>query len=226
MRGMPAAPATYKDLCIDAHNGPLMARFWASALRLGETTDRGNVVHIAGPTNQQDVWVCVVPEPKTAKNRLHLDVHTGSIDELVELGATVLQTFPRWTVMADPEGGEFCAFVREQVPQPRLFEIVLDALDAPGLARWWAELLGGTYGVDTAGWPEVSDIPGAPFEWLCVNPTDEPKTAKNRVHVDVTTNDLEAIVAHGATLLRPRGGDIAWNVLADPEGNEFCAFTP
>lgn len=49
---------------------------------------------IAGPTNQQDVWVCVVPEPKTAKNRLHLDVHTGSIDELVELGATVLQTFP------------------------------------------------------------------------------------------------------------------------------------
>jgi len=59
-------------------------------------------------------------------------------------------------------------------------------------------------------------------------PVHEPKTAKNRVHWDVTVPDVEsvaALVTAGATLLREPGGDIGWHVLADPEGNEFCAFT-
>ncbi|MEV6829195.1 VOC family protein [Amycolatopsis sp. NPDC051102] len=34
------------------------------------------------------------------------------------------------------------------------------------------------------------------------------------------------MVAMGATLIRARGGDTGWDVLADPEGNEFCVFTP
>ncbi|MFI1013549.1 VOC family protein [Streptomyces sp. NPDC020965] len=59
-----------------------------------------------------------VPEPKTVKNRLHLDLHVGAerreaeVERLVGLGATVLdrqdQPMGSWTVMADPEGGEFC----------------------------------------------------------------------------------------------------------------------
>ena len=54
----------------------------------------------------------------------------------------------------------------------------------------------------------------------------EPKSAKNRVHIDVTTDDLDALVAHGATVLRPKGdAGLGWTVLADPQGNEFCAFT-
>jgi hypothetical protein len=36
----------------------------------------------------------------------------------------------------------------------------------------------------------------------------------------------EELLALGATLVRKRGGDIEWDILADPEGNEFCAFTP
>ena len=52
----------------------------------------------------------------------------------------------------------------------------------------------------------------------------EPKTGKNRVHLDVTTPDLAALVAAGATVLRPRDQEIRWTVLADPDGNEFCAF--
>jgi hypothetical protein len=43
------------------------------------------------------------------------------------------------------------------------------------------------------------------------------------MHLDVDGVASE-ILARGATLLRPRGGDIDWDVLADPEGNEFCAF--
>ena len=54
----------------------------------------------------------------------------------------------------------------------------------------------------------------------------EPKTVKNRVHIDVDTDDLDALVAHGATVLRAKGdGGLRWTVLADPDGNEFCAFT-
>ncbi len=57
-----------------------------------------------------------VPEPKTAKNRIHLDVMTTDpeheIDRLVGLGATRARDMEEygymWTVMADPEGNEFC----------------------------------------------------------------------------------------------------------------------
>ena len=50
-----------------------------------------------------------MPEPKSAKNRVHLDV-VGDVAEIVARGATVLDEQPRWTVMADVEGNEFCVF--------------------------------------------------------------------------------------------------------------------
>ena len=60
-----------------------------------------------------------VPEPKAAKNRLHLDLHVESADELepeverlVALGATRHAAYDehgsRWVVLSDPEGNEFC----------------------------------------------------------------------------------------------------------------------
>ena len=70
-----------------------------------------------------------VPEPKTAKNRVHLDLHAGGgpsvpvdeqrarvraeVERLKALGATYVEEFEEmgvvWAVMADPEGNEFCA---------------------------------------------------------------------------------------------------------------------
>jgi hypothetical protein len=52
----------------------------------------------------------------------------------------------------------------------------------------------------------------------------EPKAVKNRVHWDLVCDDVDALVAKGATLLRGPDDDIDWHVLADPEGNEFCVF--
>jgi Glyoxalase-like domain len=102
--------ADFKDLCLDARDPLLLGRFWAAALGLElEALDDGDVV-LRGPTPQHTVWVNGVPEPKTVKNRMHLDVYAGSIDELRALGATLVAEQPRWTVMADPEGNEFCAF--------------------------------------------------------------------------------------------------------------------
>lgn len=53
-----------------------------------------------------------VPEPKTVKNRVHLDVEApdqqAEVDRLLALGATVHSVHERWTTMLDPEGNEFC----------------------------------------------------------------------------------------------------------------------
>ena len=59
-----------------------------------------------------------MPEAKTAKNRVHLDIHVGpdairaKVDELVALGAIEVGDFDepggRWISMRDPEGNEFC----------------------------------------------------------------------------------------------------------------------
>jgi hypothetical protein len=68
--------------------------------------------------NAPRVLFQLVPEPKTVKNRVHLDVRVGpgDVDEevarLVARGATVLheghQGPHRWVTMADPEGNELC----------------------------------------------------------------------------------------------------------------------
>ena len=50
-----------------------------------------------------------VPEPKTVKNRIHWDLY-GDVGELLAHGATHLWDRPNWTVLADPEGNEFCVF--------------------------------------------------------------------------------------------------------------------
>jgi hypothetical protein len=57
------------------------------------------------------VWFLKVPEPKVAKNRVHLDVY-GDVVTLVERGASVQAVLEHWTVMTDPEANEFCVFER------------------------------------------------------------------------------------------------------------------
>lgn len=219
------ALARFKDLCVDAVDATRLGTFWGTGLGLSPDPRHG-LAHLVGPTEQHGVWINTVPEAKSVKHRVHLDVHARSVAEYERLGASVLdaESFP-WTVMADPEGGEFCVFVREEVPDYRLYEIVVDALDHAAVARWWADVLGATVVHDERGFSWVHEIPGAPFESLDFVPVPEQKTVKNRIHWDVDTGDLDALVATGATVLRPRDDEIGWTVMADPEGNEFCAFT-
>ena len=215
------ALASWKDFCIDAVDVMTVGQFWASALGLTFNEKDGNV-WLDGPTKQHRIWINEVPEPHTVKNRVHLDVHTGSLADLEALGARPLETFPRWTVMADPEGQEFCAFVRETAPDLKLYELVIDCVDAAALASWWGRVFDAK--VDHDGedhW--VEGIAGLPFDGLVFDNVPESKTVKNRVHWDVVAAPDE-LVAAGATLLRPKAGDLGWHVLADPEGNEFCAF--
>jgi hypothetical protein len=86
-------------------------------------------------------------------------------------------------------------------------------------------VLGARIEHDDEGFPGIVEIPGAPFEAIVFAPVPEQKAVKNRIHVDVTTDDVDGLVAAGARVLRARDGEISWTVMADPDGNEFCAFT-
>ena len=217
----------YKDLCIDAVDPGVAAEFYAAALGLRiQELDDGDY-RLNGETPEQLIWVNRVPEPKTVKHRVHLDVHVAQVADLVAVGASLLDVLPGWTLLADPEGGEICAFVREpdRLPTYRFYELVVDAVDHLAIATWWADRLGGQVEhEDDDDFSAVVGGAGLPFE-LVFQEVPEPQTVKNRVHWDVwgSTPDL---VAAGATLVRARDQEIGWDVLADPEGNEFCCFAP
>ena len=94
-----------------------MASFWCEVLgyRVTDVDDEG--VEISGPEGSVPVLFLKVPEGKSVKNRVHLDVraadHTQAdeLARLIALGATEVdigQGRQTWYVLADPEGNEFC----------------------------------------------------------------------------------------------------------------------
>lgn len=105
--------------------------------------------------------------------------------------------------------------------------VVIDAVDPVALGRWWSAAL---------GWDLVDDDPaevelrppsdGSPG--ILFEPVREGKQGKNRLHFDLRPDDRDAevarLVAMGATAVDIGQGDVAWTVLADPEGNEFCVL--
>ena len=111
--------ATLRDVCLDANDPELVGRFWAEVLgREADVDDSGDVRLRRAADGGPGIWVNRVPEPKTVKDRIHLDVTLEpgqEVTDLLKLGATVV-TEPgevRWWVLADPEGNEFCAFLPE-----------------------------------------------------------------------------------------------------------------
>ena len=224
------ALATYKDLCIDVTDARLEGTFWAGALGWQlELHDDGDA-HLRDAGGRIQLWLNQVPEPKTVKNRLHIDVIAASVEEVLDLGATFVQEQDHWTTLADPEGHEVCVFVREEPVTDRTLELIWDCAEGARAshdnAAWWGEVLGAVVVDDDRGFSWIEQIPACPWESFDWAGVPEPKTVKNRVHIDVTTDDIDALVARGATVLRPKDeGGTGWTVLADPWGNEFCAFT-
>ncbi|MBD0292647.1 MAG: VOC family protein [Jiangellaceae bacterium] len=220
--------ATWKALCIDATDLIRLAGFWAAVLGRSPADGDGESIQLAGERDDDVIWLNAVPEPKSVKHRVHLDVQVGDLDGLRDLGAAVVRPpgdDRSWWVMADVEGGEFCAFVRDGRPSlpGRLYEVVVDCADPFQQAEWWGRVLG----LDVEKGPRSASLDGRgtlPFDYLCLVPVPEPKAAKNRVHWDVDTADVASLVAAGARILRTPD-DIFWHIMADPEGNEFCAFT-
>jgi Glyoxalase-like domain len=106
-------------------------------------------------------------------------------------------------------------------------QVIVNAADPGALGRWWATAL---------EWVVVDDDPEA-FEirpererlpGLLFVRVPEPKTIKNRLHLDFRPDDQDAAVARlldlGATHADVGQGEQPWVVLSDPEGNEFCVL--
>ncbi|CAA9329934.1 MAG: hypothetical protein AVDCRST_MAG72-202 [uncultured Nocardioidaceae bacterium] len=214
---------------MDTAGDDTLGRFYAEVLGLDFVGQQGDVGAVVGDVEGKGIAMCKVPEPKSVKHRVHVDVYADSVAELSALGASVVlpaeESGFEWTVMRDPEGGEFCVFPRDPVPDYRFFQLVVDAVDAHEIARWWGEVFDATpRSHDSADWWGVEGIPGLPFTALTFGAVPEPKTVKNRIHWDVYA-DVGDMEAAGAQVLRARDDQIGWTVMADPEGNEFCVFS-
>lgn len=235
------ADVAFKDLCIDVTAGDgrpeAVARFWGAALGQPVVVDDDGEFALDPPEGgppQRRVWFCEVPEPAAGKSRVHLDVRADSTDPrpLEALGGTLLRRpldDEPWSVLNDPDGVAVCLFgPHPQAPDFRgPFELAVDAADPERIATWWAERTGGTVKLrEGEPWVWIEGAAGFPFLFWVFGTVPEPKTVKNRVHWDVVLEDatVEDLVAAGATVLRRPDDEVRWTVLADPEGNEFCAF--
>jgi hypothetical protein len=122
--------AKIHDIVVDCAHPASLARFWAAVLdgygvapydEAEMARLRANGVHdpeddpsvlVEAPGMRPRFFFQLVPEPKIAKNRLHLDLAaedpTAEVRRLVGLGARVVGEFDEWTLLVDPEHNEFC----------------------------------------------------------------------------------------------------------------------
>jgi predicted enzyme related to lactoylglutathione lyase len=106
-------------LNVDCRDPRLLADFWSAALgyRLDDADEESASIVPAEGDSGWTLLFFVVPEGKSVKNRLHLDLSppdtmAAEVDRLLAAGATVQGRVDEggsfWTVMLDPEGNEFC----------------------------------------------------------------------------------------------------------------------
>jgi hypothetical protein len=114
--------ARLANISIDCDDALTVARFWSAALDRPLAPEPSEYFASIGgtddaPTDEPRWLFQKVPEDKTVKNRVHVDLvssgdREAEIARLVDLGAKRIadkeEWGHRWTVMADPEGNEFC----------------------------------------------------------------------------------------------------------------------
>jgi hypothetical protein len=106
-------------------------------------------------------------------------------------------------------------------------QTTVDARDPVTLGRWWQAALRWVVVDETTDVfeirPEPDRLPGLLFV-----PAADPKSVKNRLHLDFRPDDrdleVDRLLALGATRVDIGQGAQPWVVLADPEGNEFCVL--
>lgn len=235
------------NVVIDAADPAALSRFWTELLSWPVSFQNADEIDLRAPSAEGwefDLVFIPASDPKTTKNRVHLDLASASPDHqmaqvthALSLGATRVDIGQRnvpWIVLGDPEGNEFCVLDPrpEYAATGALAAIVVDAVDPLRLAEFWSA---------ASGWPVMETTeytaslrsPGAHGPWLEFIRTKEPHTVKNRVHLDVrpyADDDQLAEVTRmlelGARKIDIGQGSVPWEIMADPEGNEFCVLTP
>jgi predicted enzyme related to lactoylglutathione lyase len=233
-----------------ARDEAALGAFWSRALGWETSSEGPGVINLEPPgltyPDPVSLWLDLVAstEPKTVKNRVHLDLATDStahqaelVARLEGLGATrvdVGQGDVSWTVMADPEGNEFCVLdwhdaVSDTGP---IATVVVDCADPGVMARFWGQATDWTVQRVTDHNAVLRSARGV-GPYLQFLRTPDAKTGWNRVHLDLrpypgddVAAEADRLRALGATDVALGGADVPWTVLADPEGNEFCLLSP
>lgn len=113
-----------ETIIVDCVDWPGQVAFWSALLDYTEDPQNPNepgdpMGYLIGPAGGPGLLFIPVPEAKTVKNRLHLDLlpvgttRDAEVERALGLGARVLDDRREpdgrgWVVMADPEGNEFC----------------------------------------------------------------------------------------------------------------------
>ena len=252
-------PTRLVHLVVDAADPSALARFWSAALEWPITYEEPDEVVIEPPEGdpaqkgQLPLVFVPVPEPKSSKNRIHLDLASQSrehqaalVARLEALGARQIDIGQpadvSWVVMADPEGNELCVVSHAgsvgKDPASAfagigpVAAVVFDCENPAAIAPFWAAATGWpALGQDDQGvWLRDTTAGGA---YLDLHRVTEPKTEKLRVHLDIApfpednqATEVDRLRSLGATSIDIGQGNVYWHVLADPEGNELCVLTP
>jgi hypothetical protein len=243
-------PTRLVHLVIDAVQPAPLARFWAAALGWEVAAEESSEVDVWPPGYRYPDPVALplvfvpVPEPKTGKNRVHLDLATESaahqaaeVERLLGLGAVradIGQGDVPWVVLADLEGNEFCVLD----PRPvylglgPVAAVVADCRDPAAVAGFW-ELATGWMPGNSVDHGVSLRSPAGVGPFLELVPSADAKMVKNRVHLDVApfpgddqAAAVAALLSAGAVPADVGQGAVSWTVLADPEGSELCVLSP
>lgn len=108
----------FTELCVDCRDAPALAEFWCAVLDWRVTDTEPGYVEIKGDDPGPTILFAEVPEAKTVKNRIHIDVNPRDreqgeeVERILGLGARRADVGQgddvSWVVLADPEGNEFC----------------------------------------------------------------------------------------------------------------------
>jgi predicted enzyme related to lactoylglutathione lyase len=232
-------------LCFDAHDPVALARFWSGLLGWEMTDDPQDGVTLL-PADDTGFRLRFVPssEPRSGPNPVHFDLTSASLEDQQQTVAKALGLGARHldvgqlpeeehVVLADPEGNEFC------VVEPGNGFLAdcgfIGALSCDGsqsVGYFWSAALGWPLVWDQDQETAIRSPHGGPnIAWG--GPPLTPKTGKHRTHFHLAPPadgdqqaEVDRLVALGATRVDIGQGDVAWVVMADPDGHEFCVLTP
>jgi predicted enzyme related to lactoylglutathione lyase len=238
--------ARLQALCMDAHDPPALARFWAGVLgwQVAEGSGDGGAVLVPTDDTGFGLRVLAGAQPKTVQNRMHVDLTSASpeqqqetVERALALGGRHVDVGQRpeedHVVLGDPEGNEFCVIgPGNSFLADCGFVGALACDGSQQVGRFWSQAL---------GWPLVWDQDeetavraphgGPKITWG--GPPFRPKEGRNRLHLDLALpadgdrqTEVDRLVALGATLAAPAAGETGRVAMADPDGNEFCLLTP
>jgi predicted enzyme related to lactoylglutathione lyase len=229
-------------LCFDATDPLGLARFWSGVLGWTVADDPHDVILLPADDTGFRFRFRPTEEPKVEPNQMHVHLTSSSLEDQQQTVATSLGLGARYldvgqdpveghVVLADPEGNEFCVIEpgNNFLSDCGFFgELTCDGSQAAGY--FWSAALGWPLVWDQDQETSIRSPRGGPkISWG--GPPLTPKTGKYRLHFDLTPSpdadqqaEVDRLVSLGATHVDIGQGEVAWVVLADPDGHEFCVY--